>query len=191
MWEKVLYSSVLKNVLRFLFSFIYSKEFLRGYYFDEKRLGWYWCFRSIPSRLWGDNRKVKFPVHPRTILSNDVNIFFDKNDLNIFQTLGCYWQNHDANIFIGKGSFIAPNVGIITTNHNLYSLKLHDNGKDIVIGEECWIGMNTVILPGVTLGDHTIVGAGSVVTKSFLEGNIVIAGNPARKVKDLNENNEK
>ena len=47
--------------------------------------------------------------------------------------------------------------------------------------------MNTVILPGVSLGDHTIVGAGSVVTKSFQEGNCVIAGNPAKVIRYLNE----
>lgn len=45
--------------------------------------------------------------------------------------------------------------------------------------------MNAVILPGVHLGDHTIVGAGSVVTRSFPEGNIIIAGVPAKKIKDL------
>ena len=45
--------------------------------------------------------------------------------------------------------------------------------------------MNSVILPGVTVGTRTIVGAGSVVTKSFPEGNCVVAGNPAKKIKDL------
>lgn len=45
--------------------------------------------------------------------------------------------------------------------------------------------MNSVILPGVTLGNHTIVGAGSVVTKSFPEGNCVIVGNPGRVIKKL------
>ena len=45
--------------------------------------------------------------------------------------------------------------------------------------------MNSVILPGVTLGDHTVVGAGSVVTKSFEQGYCVIAGNPARIIREL------
>ena len=45
--------------------------------------------------------------------------------------------------------------------------------------------MNSVILPGIVLGNHTIVGAGSIVTKSFPEGNCVIAGNPAKKIRDL------
>jgi acetyltransferase-like isoleucine patch superfamily enzyme len=58
-------------------------------------------------------------------------------------------------------------------------------GKDVIIGKKCWIGMNSVILPGVCLGDHTIVGAGSVVTKSFPDGNCIIAGNPARIIRVL------
>lgn len=50
----------------------------------------------------------------------------------------------------------------------------------IKIGNDCFIGIRSIILPGVTLGDQTIVGAGSVVTKSFPEGHVVIAGNPAK-----------
>ena len=67
---------------------------------------------------------------------------------------------------------------------DINDLSKHQNGKDVVISEDCWIGMNSVILPGVVLGKHTIVGAGSIVTKSF-DGNCVIAGNPAKKIKDL------
>jgi len=48
------------------------------------------------------------------------------------------------------------------------------------LGERCWIGMNSIILPGVRLGDGTIVGAGSVVTHSFPGGQVMIAGNPAK-----------
>ena len=91
----------------------------------------------------------------------------------------------DGKIVIGEGTYIAPNVGIITTNHDLNNPDEHLGGEDVLIGKQCWIGMNSVILPGVVLGDHTIVGAGSIVTKSFHEGNCVIAGNPARKIKEL------
>lgn len=59
------------------------------------------------------------------------------------------------------------------------------DGKDVIIGKKCWIGMNAIILPGVKLGDNTIVGAGSVVTKSFPDGNLVIAGNPAKIINKL------
>jgi acetyltransferase-like isoleucine patch superfamily enzyme len=90
-------------------------------------------------------------VHPRTLISNNQNIEFDMNNLNIFQTPGCYWQNHKAKIIIGKGCYIAPNVGIITTNHDLYNFDKHTDGKEIVIGDNCWIGMISIILPGVIL----------------------------------------
>lgn len=56
-----------------------------------------------------------------------------------------------------------------------------------MIGRNCWIGMNAVILPGVKLGDYTIVGAGAVVTHSFPEGYCVIGGVPAKKIKDLDK----
>jgi len=78
-------------------------------------------------------------------------------------------------------------VGLITQNHNPLDLDEHLPGEDIVIGDRCWIGMNCVILPGVTLGPGTVVGAGAVVTKSFPEGQCVIAGNPARLLRRLDE----
>lgn len=57
----------------------------------------------------------------------------------------------------------------------------------IKIGNDCFIGTRSIILPGVTLGDRTIVGAGSVVTKSYPEGNVIIAGNPARPICSFEE----
>ena len=76
-------------------------------------------------------------------------------------------------------------MGLITANHDPANPATHLDPKPINIGKNCWIGMNSVILPGVTLGDNTTVGAGSVVTKSFPEGNCVIAGNPARIIRQL------
>ena len=67
------------------------------------------------------------------------------------------------------------------------NLEATDYFGRVTIGNSCFIGMNSLLLPGVELGDHTIVGAGSVVTKSFPEGNVVIAGNPARPICTLEE----
>ncbi len=64
------------------------------------------------------------------------------------------------------------------------------DGAPITLGDHCWIGMNAVILPGVELGERTVVGAGSVVTKSFPEGHCVIAGNPARILRRLEKPKE-
>ena len=61
------------------------------------------------------------------------------------------------------------------------------NPEPVVIGDYCWIGMNSLIMPGVTLGPSTIVGRGSVVTHSFPDGYVVIAGNPARVIKTLDK----
>lgn len=88
-------------------------------------------------------------------------------------------------ISIGSGTYIAQNVGLITENHDINNLDNHLKSQNISIGRNCWIGMNSVILPGVVLGDKTIVGAGAVVTSSFPKGHIVIAGVPARVIKEL------
>lgn len=98
---------------------------------------------------------------------------------------GCYIvASENSPIYIGNYTLIAPNVIMPGRNHNIYNYRIHDNGG-IKIGNYCWIGANSVILPNVELGDHTIVGAGSVVTKSFKDGYVIIAGNPAKPIKIL------
>jgi Acetyltransferase (isoleucine patch superfamily) len=180
--KKILYSKIIKMIMYVLFSIFYDKKYLKGYYFQQKRMGWYWAWRGITGRLFGNNRKVPFPVNPNTIVSAD-RVHFDIDNINIFQTPGCYWQMHDADIYIGSGSYIAPNVGIITSNHDIYNISQNSKGKNIYIGKECWVGMNSVVLPGVILGDHTVVAAGAVVTKSFEDGYCVIGGVPAKIIK--------
>lgn len=85
---------------------------------------------------------------------------------------------------IGDNVTIAFGVDLLTHDNSV--IKCNINATDyfgrIIIGNDCFIGAKSTILPGVTLGDRTIVGTGSVVTKSFPEGNIVIAGNPARAI---------
>lgn len=185
MFRRIAYSKALKVLLRFLFGMVYKRKYLKGKYFDIKRMGWFWAFRSLNDKLFGENRHIPWPVNPRTLISNADNIEFDIEDIHIFQTPGCYWQNHDAKINVGKGCHVAPNVGIITTNHDVYNISKHVKGRDIVIGDFCWIGMNSVILPGVILGPFTVVGAGAVVTHSFSEGYCVVGGNPAKVIKKL------
>ncbi|WP_333615740.1 acyltransferase [Bacteroides pyogenes] len=176
---------LVNSIFRCIFSLFYDKKYLHGYFFDVKRMGWYWCFMGLPSRLWGANRKIPWPVNPRTLVSNPTNIEFDINNINVFQTPGCYWQNHKGKIVIGKGTWIAPNVGLITTNHDIKDSGKHVDGQDIILGEKCWVGMNAVILPGVVLGPGTVVGAGAVVTKSFPEGKCVVGGVPAKLIKSI------
>lgn len=171
----------LVHVLRFFASFFFDKRYLRGRFFDERLGGWRWVWRSIwIQKIFGFNRHIPWPVSPLISISNPENIEFHVDNIDNFQTFGCYFQNFAARIVIGKGTYIAPNVGLITANHDPYDLSQYTSGEDILLGEGCWIGMNAVILPGVQLGAHTVVGAGAVVTKSFPEGNCTIAGVPAK-----------
>lgn len=168
----------------------YDKKYLKGKEFHKYRYssGWRWVMENVfIQKIIGYQRHIPFPVSFRMQVMSWENIEFDVDDISNFQKTGSYFRAApDAKIRIGKGTFIAGNVGLITANHDLNDLSKAAPGKDINIGKDCWIGMNCMILPGVELGEHTIVGAGSVVTKSFPQGNCVIAGNPAKVIKELN-----
>lgn len=173
------------RLCRIFFNLIYGKKYLQGIWFNSLA-GWKYCFMFvINQKLLGYNRHIPFPVHPSTVIGNAAHLHFDADNIDNFWKPGCYYQCWKGHIFIGKGTWIAQNVGIITENHNPYNLNEHLPSKDVRLGKSCWIGMNAILLPGVTLGDSTIVGAGSVVTKSYPEGKCVIAGNPARVIKKL------
>lgn len=167
----------------------YDQEYIKGKHFTDNGAGARWILQSWYSqKIGGINADVPWPVSPRVAVVNPKNIVFDSDDMQIFHTYGTYYQAINAKIIIGKGVYIAPNVGLITTNHDINNLDKHGEGKNIVIMDKCWIGMNSIILPGVTLGTNTVVGAGSVVTKSFSEGYCIIAGNPAKIIKGITYN---
>lgn len=86
---------------------------------------------------------------------------------------------------LGFGVQLSHGTQIYTMNHQLENTWKLDPPEDVGIGSHSWLGANVIVLPGVILGPHTIVGAGSVVTKSFPEGWCVIAGNPAKKIRDV------
>lgn len=165
----------------------YPSYVFKGKYFQRAgSVGWKWLFNCFFwQKLIGINKHVPWPVSFRISIAFPQNIVFDPDDLNNFMTHGCYFQAGDARLMIGKGTFIAPNVAIVTENHDLMDPNKRAGGRDVIIGEKCWLGFNAVVLPGVVLGNHTIVGAGAVVTKSFPDGHCVIVGNPAKKIRDL------
>lgn len=91
---------------------------------------------------------------------------------------------------IGKNCLISSNCGISSINHIQNSLnRRRDDSeglfcKPVIIGDNVWIGMNACILPGVKIGDNSIIGSGSVVTRN-VPSNEVWAGNPACCIKKL------
>lgn len=91
------------------------------------------------------------------------------------------------NVIIGKNVDIAPGVMLMSDTHEIGTNKRRAGTRKfspIKIGDSCWIGANATILGGVTIGNSTIIGAGSVVTKNC-ESNCIYAGVPARLIKRL------
>lgn len=129
------------------------------------------------------HRGAYWPVHPTSVINNWRNVYAGV-DVSPGFSPGCYIQALNP-VFVGDYTQIGPNVGLIGANHSVYDSREHAATEGIRIGAYCWIGMNAVVLPGVVLGDFTIVGAGAIVTKSFPDGYGVIAGNPARPIKAL------
>jgi acetyltransferase-like isoleucine patch superfamily enzyme len=132
----------------------------------------------------GGNKKAYWPVHYTSTVYDPENIFAGV-DTCPGLSKGCYIQGMGG-IHIGDYTQIAPNVVIVSANHDLYDSRKHIAQK-VTIGKYCWLGAGAKIMPGVELGDWTIVGAGAVVTKSFPQGHCVIGGIPASVIKNLDE----
>jgi len=98
-------------------------------------------------------------------------------------SFGCYIQGGNG-VRIGDDTIFAHGVKIISANHDFGDFSRTKKTTPIVIGRHCWIGANAVILPGVTLGDNVVVGAGAVVTKS-VPSNTIVAGVPARPIGNI------
>lgn len=142
----------------------------------------YWSYLKF--RVSGKcNGGGYFPVHPTCTIANIRKIYVGIN--STVARPGCYLQGAGT-IRFGDYVRLAPNVGILSANHDLYDQRKF-NVAPIVIGDYSWIGMNSVVTAGVTLGPRTIVAAGAVVTKSFPDGYCVLAGVPAKVVKYLDK----
>lgn len=95
----------------------------------------------------------------------------------------------DTHIYVGDYTMFGPNVIVATAGHPILP-KLREQAYQynmpVHIGKNCWIGAGAIILPGITIGDNVVVGAGSVVTKD-LPSNVVAVGNPCRVLRQVGE----
>lgn len=135
--------------------------------------------RKLMSQLTGKQVDDTFRLFPPFYTDFGKNITIGKN---VFLNSGCHFQDQGG-IVIGDGTLIGHNVVIATINHDL------DPGKDrknhyapVIVGDHVWIGSNATILPGVTLGEWSVVAAGAVVSKD-VEPYTVVGGVPAKVIK--------
>ena len=98
----------------------------------------------------------------------------------------------DTHVYVGDDTLIGPNVVIATAGHPIlpelrcqeyqYNIPVH-------IGRRCWLGAGVIVLPGITIGDNTVIGAGSVVTHDIPAG-VVAVGNPCRVLRPVSEHDK-
>ena len=110
-----------------------------------------------------------------------------------------FYTNHNvtildgAKVTFGDNVFIAPNCVFSTAGHAIDS-EQRSRGLEIAlpitVGDNVWIGTNVSVLPGVTIGNNTIIGAGSVVNKNIPEG-VIAAGNPCKVIRKITEEDKK
>ena len=99
----------------------------------------------------------------------------------------------DTHIYVGDYTMFGPNVTVATAGHPILPElreKMYQYNFLVHIGKNCWIGAGVVIVPGITIGDNVVIGAGSVVTKD-LPSNVVAVGNPCRVLREVNEHDKK
>ncbi len=102
----------------------------------------------------------------------------DRNVVNF----GCLFDGRHYKIRTGNDVSIGPEATILTLGHDPQSPEFADKGGDVVIRDHVWIAYRAIILPGITVGEGAVVGAGAVVTKN-VEPYTIVAGNPARVLK--------
>ena len=139
--------------------------------------------RALFSQLIGAPVDESFGLFPPFYADCGKNIHIGKH---VFINMGCKFQDQGG-IYIGDGTLIGHNVVLATLNH---AKSPKDRGTmipaPIRIGKHVWIGSNSTILPGVTIGDGAIVAAGAEVSKDVPE-NAIVGGVPATILRYLNE----
>lgn len=143
--------------------------------------------REIMAELTGKKIDDTFRMFPPFYTDFGKNITIGKN---VFINSGCHFQDQGG-IEIGDGCLIGHNVVLATINHDLYPENNRINHyAPIKLGKSVWVGSNSTILPGVTVGDWAVVAAGAVVTRDVPPLTIV-GGVPAKVIRTINPKEER
>ncbi|MBD9166423.1 MAG: sugar O-acetyltransferase [Parabacteroides johnsonii] len=137
--------------------------------------------RELFARLFGKPVDPSFRVFPPFYTDFGKNITIGKN---VFINACCHFQDHGG-VTLGDGCLIGHNVVFATLNHDFNPEKRDVmTAAPIVLGRNVWVGSNSTILQGVTIGDGAIIAAGAVVTKD-VPANTVVGGVPARHIRNI------
>lgn len=130
----------------------------------------------------GENCYIEPPLHTNF---GGKHVHFGKNVYGNFNLT----LVDDTHIYVGDYTMFGPNVVIATAGHPILP-ELREQGyqynAQVHIGKNCWLGAGVIVLPGVTIGDNVVIGAGSVVTKD-LPSNVVAIGNPCKVLREVND----
>ena len=99
----------------------------------------------------------------------------------------------DTHVYVGDYTMFGPNVTIATAGHPILPelrIQGYQYNMPVHIGKNCWLGAGVIVLPGITIGDNVVIGAGSIVTKD-IPSNVVAVGNPCRVLREVNEHDKK
>lgn len=143
--------------------------------------------RDLFARLFGKPVDPSFRVFPPFYTDFGKNITVGKN---VFINACCHFQDQGG-ITLGDNCLVGHNVVFATLNHDFAPEERQSMlPAPIVVGRNVWIGSNSTILQGVTIGDNSIIAAGSVVTKD-VPANAIVAGVPARFIRSISPEEEK
>ncbi|HCM67489.1 MAG TPA: capsule biosynthesis protein CapJ [Candidatus Kerfeldbacteria bacterium] len=149
-----------------------------------------WLTNAIFQTILGINRasfmvhytsRISFPDRIQLVGSDE---HFDA-ELCLASSISCYLQARNG-LIIDRSVRFAAGVKMISANHNLKNPDYFDHAAPLTIHKRVWIGANVVLLPGINIGENTVVGAGSVVSRS-LPANVVAAGCPCRIIRNIDD----
>ena len=141
----------------------------------------YQLYYFVPQKILRINGRVPWPVHFTSRVLYHENIRLGNRSAPGMSS-NCYVQGRNG-IRIGHNLRMGPGVGLISANHDINDYDVWPKIGPIKIGDNVWIGMNSTVLPGVTIGDNVVIAAGSVVN-SDIPSNSIAAGNPCKVIKE-------
>lgn len=141
--------------------------------------------QELMNKLFGKEMKVW--IEPPFYCCYGTNIMIGDDS---YINFNCHFVD-DGKIIIGKKVMFGPGVTIATVGHPIRpDMREYMYSQPVVIEDNCWIGAGTIICPGISIGENSVIGAGSVVTKDVPQNSVAV-GNPCRVIREIDEHDMK